>query len=488
MGSPRRHADVQRRRRRVSSARRGATCTRRAGARHLPRSLHLTMLDHDCNGAARHLATWGASTTRSVGEKTASWVSSTAPATRARQERRASASAMQAPRCCTTAEAPGLPPATGQVTPGGEVLVLQRTTSTMTATARPTAQDLGAACSARAARRRCAPRTRRAAATTARAERRASRRVTRARRPARATARAGEPARAKSRPCPKAVAAPTASTTTAMARSTAQTPPARRRWPAARCARALPSTAPSTRTRLQTCTVINPTGWTVTHVGAFANNDDITDIAVTPDGNLYGISYTALYSIDKTTAHATYIADVSGSANNGLTFLPNGNLLAADTTGDMKRIEPRDRQRHRRRQLQPRPLERGRPRRGRRRHLVWRVIDHQRRRRRLEQQRAAARRPHQRQRDGRWAYRLRQRVGRRLRERDRHRLHHVAGQINSDRPRHGRRHLAGHALRRVLGRGHVAAGPEQPLPVSLLTASTVCRRSRCLPSRSCPSA
>jgi hypothetical protein len=85
---------------------------------------------------------------------------------------------------------------------------------------------------------------------------------------------------------------------------------------------------------------VNPSGWTVTHVGAFASGDQMTDIAVTPDGNLYGISFTTLYRIDKTTAHATRIGDVPGSSNNGLTFLPDGSLLAADSAGNLKRIDP----------------------------------------------------------------------------------------------------------------------------------------------------
>ncbi len=85
---------------------------------------------------------------------------------------------------------------------------------------------------------------------------------------------------------------------------------------------------------------VNPSGWVVTRVGAFANGDQMTDIAVTPDGRLYGISFTSLYSISKTTAKATFIADVPGSSNNGLTFLPGGDLLAADSAGDLKRINP----------------------------------------------------------------------------------------------------------------------------------------------------
>jgi hypothetical protein len=85
---------------------------------------------------------------------------------------------------------------------------------------------------------------------------------------------------------------------------------------------------------------VDPATWAVTHVGSFAIQDEITDIAVTPSNALYGVSFSALYSIDKTTGHATYVADVSGTANNGLTFLPDGTLLASDTSGEVKRINP----------------------------------------------------------------------------------------------------------------------------------------------------
>ena len=68
----------------------------------------------------------------------------------------------------------------------------------------------------------------------------------------------------------------------------------------------------------------------LTTVGNFNAGDQMTDIALTPNGQLYGISFTSLYSINKTTGAATYIADVPGSGNNALTFLPDGNLIAAD--------------------------------------------------------------------------------------------------------------------------------------------------------------
>ena len=84
---------------------------------------------------------------------------------------------------------------------------------------------------------------------------------------------------------------------------------------------------------------VDPNTFALTHVGAFGVSDQITDIAVTPAGELWAISFTSLYRVDKTTAHATYVAAVSGSGNNGLTFLPNGNLLAADGSGAVKRID-----------------------------------------------------------------------------------------------------------------------------------------------------
>src|SRR5262249_39701339 len=55
-------------------------------------------------------------------------------------------------------------------------------------------------------------------------------------------------------------------------------------------------------------------------------------------GNLYGVSYTALYQINKNTGHATYIGNIPGTSNVGLTFLAAGDLLASDADGEVKRI------------------------------------------------------------------------------------------------------------------------------------------------------
>ncbi|HEY3447491.1 MAG TPA: MopE-related protein [Myxococcales bacterium] len=84
---------------------------------------------------------------------------------------------------------------------------------------------------------------------------------------------------------------------------------------------------------------VDPATFATTAVGNFGI-EDMTDLAVTPDGILYGVSFTALYRVDKATGKASYIAPLTGTANNGLTFLPDGTLLASDSAGTVKRINP----------------------------------------------------------------------------------------------------------------------------------------------------
>lgn len=85
---------------------------------------------------------------------------------------------------------------------------------------------------------------------------------------------------------------------------------------------------------------VDPATYAVTTVGNFNAGDQMTDVAVTPAGELYGISFTTLYKINKNTGAATMIADVPGSGNNSLTFLPDGKLLASDSNGDLKIVNP----------------------------------------------------------------------------------------------------------------------------------------------------
>lgn len=85
---------------------------------------------------------------------------------------------------------------------------------------------------------------------------------------------------------------------------------------------------------------VDPVTFAVAKVGNFNAGEQMTDVAVTPAGLVYGISFTTLYAINKTTGAATVIAAVGGNGNNSLTFLPSGLLLASDSNGDAKRINP----------------------------------------------------------------------------------------------------------------------------------------------------
>ena len=81
----------------------------------------------------------------------------------------------------------------------------------------------------------------------------------------------------------------------------------------------------------------------LTSIGMFGGGQTeggITDLAVTPDGNLYGISNTKLYGINRITGVASEIADVPGLGNVGMTFLPDGTLLATDQAGGVRSIDP----------------------------------------------------------------------------------------------------------------------------------------------------
>jgi len=86
--------------------------------------------------------------------------------------------------------------------------------------------------------------------------------------------------------------------------------------------------------------VVDDQSFDLVHVGAFDIADEITDIAVTPDGRLFGISFSSLYEIDTADGQATFIAPVPGVLNVGLTFLPNGQLLATDKDGGVREVSP----------------------------------------------------------------------------------------------------------------------------------------------------
>src|SRR5262249_26425792 len=51
--------------------------------------------------------------------------------------------------------------------------------------------------------------------------------------------------------------------------------------------------------------IINPADWSETQVGTYGTSDHMTDIGETPDGELYTLSSTSLYWINKSTGAAT---------------------------------------------------------------------------------------------------------------------------------------------------------------------------------------
>jgi streptogramin lyase len=67
----------------------------------------------------------------------------------------------------------------------------------------------------------------------------------------------------------------------------------------------------------------------------------LTDIAFDPNGNLYGISFTALYRIDKATGASTRIGFLGVNDANSLVFDSSGTLYAAgESTGNLYVINP----------------------------------------------------------------------------------------------------------------------------------------------------
>jgi hypothetical protein len=85
---------------------------------------------------------------------------------------------------------------------------------------------------------------------------------------------------------------------------------------------------------------INPSDWSETKIGSYGVTEHMTDIGMTPDGNLYTVSSTSLYHINRTTGAATFVIKLTGSLNNAITFLNDNRLLAADASGMLKVIDP----------------------------------------------------------------------------------------------------------------------------------------------------
>ncbi len=73
----------------------------------------------------------------------------------------------------------------------------------------------------------------------------------------------------------------------------------------------------------------------VTVIGSMGA-DTMTDIAFSPTGQLYGVSFTNLYRINATTGAATLVGSLGLSDQNALVFGSDGTLYAAgNTSGDL---------------------------------------------------------------------------------------------------------------------------------------------------------
>ena len=85
---------------------------------------------------------------------------------------------------------------------------------------------------------------------------------------------------------------------------------------------------------------VDPVTFDLKVIGGFGIDKAMTDIAVALDGTLYGVSMTSLYTIDRKTGLATMKQANVSSTNVALTFQTDGTLLASDTTGAVRTIDP----------------------------------------------------------------------------------------------------------------------------------------------------
>src|SRR5262249_24819477 len=76
-------------------------------------------------------------------------------------------------------------------------------------------------------------------------------------------------------------------------------------------------------------------------VGNPPAEDVITDLAVAPDGTIYVVSKTSLYTADATTGQVTRVIgiEICGTDVGALSFTPDGRLFTADYMGALCRID-----------------------------------------------------------------------------------------------------------------------------------------------------
>jgi hypothetical protein len=92
---------------------------------------------------------------------------------------------------------------------------------------------------------------------------------------------------------------------------------------------------------------VDPDTLQVTLIGPFIwprgyESELMTDIAVDKDENIVGISYGAVYSIDKHTAECKLLTPLTGDQFNGLSFVPKGSqeiLVATGIGGSLWQID-----------------------------------------------------------------------------------------------------------------------------------------------------
>ena len=69
-------------------------------------------------------------------------------------------------------------------------------------------------------------------------------------------------------------------------------------------------------------------------IGRISATQELTDIAMSPDGELWGISFSSIWMIDKATASATVVGPHGISGGNALTFDSEGRLFAAGASSN----------------------------------------------------------------------------------------------------------------------------------------------------------
>jgi hypothetical protein len=97
---------------------------------------------------------------------------------------------------------------------------------------------------------------------------------------------------------------------------------------------------------------VDPTSYAVQMVAPFgwpadSEGEQMTDIAIDQNGNMIGISFDAVYAVDKTNAACTYLSAFAGGDFNGLSFIAGAAiegsaevLVGADEDGNVYSINP----------------------------------------------------------------------------------------------------------------------------------------------------